>query len=776
MRILLVVHGFPPSAAGGTEIYTHDLAQALAATTSDEVFVLTREADAGRPEYSVRVEQRDQMSVRYINNTFRQCTSFEDSYANPPLLRVAASVISEIRPDVAHVQHLTCLSIGIPEVLARAGIPVVLTLNDYWMLCHRGQLLDLDGNRCDGPLDRGCARCVPAASLSGPTSFRIGRLLRSAPVPGADAAARFLRAAVESASVDESTRPAVVERVARMHDAARHVRLFLVPSQTIADRFASFGIEPDRLLRCTQGIDLTRFERVSRTASRTLRLGFAGSLIPSKAPHVLLEAAAMMSVESVIVDVIGSATPYHGDDRYLQALGPLLTQSFVRRTGPLPHDMMAEWFGTIDVLVVPSIWIENAPFVIREAFAARVPVLASDLGGMAEMVVHERNGLLFPPGDARALAAQLHRLRNEPDLIDRLRGHIVQPTSIQDDAIALRGMYERLTGTERRRSLATPASSPTHASAGYSCPVARRGRSISSIAAVVLNYNTPDQTWLAVRSLQTSFATPGRIIVVDNGSSDGSAAALRSSLGNVDVLETHRNLGFSGGCNVGIAAALARGAEQILLVNSDVVLAPDALGALFAAASRDRTAGVLAPLILARAEPGSIASGGISYSRWTGRMRHLAVGQSVAAVARGQVLELDAVSGCVMLIRRAVLETAGPLKEDYFFSFEDIELCFRARAAGFRTVCVTDAWAYHEGCRSIGGRSPRRVYFATRNHLKLATDVAPTTAPLRALRGGFILALNLAYVLVSPDAPLLPGLAALVRGTWHHLSGRYGPD
>jgi hypothetical protein len=68
------------------------------------------------------------------------------------------------------------------------------------------------------------------------------------------------------------------------------------------------------------------------------------------------------------------------------------------------------------------------------------------------------------------------------------------------------------------------------------------------------------------------------------------------------------------------------------------------------------------------------------------------------------------------------------------------------------------------------------VYFATRNHLKLAADAAPSAVPARILRGGFVVGLNLAYVAVSPDAPLIAGLAAVARGTWHHLIGRYGAD
>ena len=110
MRILLVVHGFPPAASGGTEVYVRDLAAALAASGGDDVMVFTRENDAHRSELSVRASADGRVRVTAVNNTFQSCESFEESYANPAIERVAGSVFDEWRPDIVHVQHLTCLS------------------------------------------------------------------------------------------------------------------------------------------------------------------------------------------------------------------------------------------------------------------------------------------------------------------------------------------------------------------------------------------------------------------------------------------------------------------------------------------------------------------------------------------------------------------------------------------------------------------------------------------------------------------------------------------
>jgi GT2 family glycosyltransferase/glycosyltransferase involved in cell wall biosynthesis len=759
MRILLIVHGFPPAASGGTEVYVHDLAAALAADSRDEVFVLTRQGNPALHEYAVTREQQTGVNVIRINNTFQACASFEESYTNPAIQRIAAGILDQVRPDVVHVQHLTCLSTGILAEAAGRDIPLLMTLNDFWMICHRGQLLDLQGQRCDGPFDGGCAGCLQPGLLASPAAYRAGRMARALPFRGAGLAVHGATRALERTTPAARMRKASAMRLARMREAAAHVDLFLAPSATIAKLFFRFGVPPTLLMRCEQGIDVAPFAEVQRTESPVLRAGFAGALIPSKAPHVLLEAAACLPAGSISLDLFGAPARYHGDGAYEERLAPLLGAPFVHRLGPIPHERMPAALSRIDVLVVPSIWLENAPFIIREAFAAGVPVVASALGGMAEMVGDNVDGLLFPAGDVESLAHRLRRLLEEPGLLQKLRAGIRTPMAITEDAANLRGIYERM----RRPAAAA------HARPGMS-------KSDDNVAAVVLNYRTPAQTWLAVRSLQASFRPPARVIVTDNGSADGSDAWLRLALEGVDVLQTGRNLGFSGGCNAGIRAALRERADFVLLMNSDVVLAPGALGALLDTARDHPGAGVIAPVLLSRDEPDRIASAGISFSARTGRMRHRGAGLPLSLLDAEPVTSVDAVSGCVMLVRRAVFESAGLFDEDYFFSFEDIDFCLRARAAGFDALCTSDALAYHEGGCSIGRRSPRRVYFATRNHLRLAGRMGQDGPAARVLRGGVVVGLNAAYVLLAPDAPLGAGLAAVVRGAWHHVLGRYGAD
>jgi GT2 family glycosyltransferase/glycosyltransferase involved in cell wall biosynthesis len=760
MRVLVVAHGFPPAAQGGSEIYANTHALALR-ECGDEVVVLTREQDPRRAEYEVRTEHRDGVRILWVNNTFRHVRTFEETYRNDIIGALANRVIDDFRPDVAHVHHLTCLSTTIVRSLADRKIPCFVTLHDYWLICHRGQLLDVDYHVCDGPEPSGCHACLGAAGGAGPAGFLGAAVLRGLERRLPVAPAGHLRSLAGRMATIVSS-PGAAEDQARkrlehMREVCADVTHFLAPSRHMRDRFVKFGVAPERITVAGYGFSHASFRGIERTRSTQLRIGFLGSLIVSKAPHVLLEAVGRLPRGAMSVDLFGAYSAYHGDDRYKQQLGPLLKQDGVKEHGAIAHDRVAEALASIDVLVVPSIWPENSPLVIQEAFLAGVPVLASRIGGIPEVVDDGRNGLLFQPGDADDLARALTRLLREPALLEALRADIPPVRTIEEDVRHARDLYRA-----HLRPRAAAVDSPMR------------------VAAVVLNYRTPDDTLLAVRSLLASRQPFEDIIVVDNDRR-GTTGAVREALGEAwpqtTYLHTGGNLGFSGGMNVGIREALARGAGRVLLVNSDVIVPPDCLGRLeqsFDAVSR---AGIAGPVVLARSEPDRVASLGMSYAPVSGRMRHPAFGTRFGERELPAVRAVDGVSGCLMLVKRQVFEAVGLLDEDYFFSFEDLDFCLRARRAGFATVLAGSAAVYHEGGRSIGANVPRRLYFAARNHLLLAWRNDPAAGRFASMwRGCSIVLLNLAHAVRTNGGSLPARLGAVARGTRDYLAGRFGAD
>jgi len=768
MRVLIVVHGFPPHAQGGSEIHAHDHARALRRHYGDEVVVLTREQDPTRPEYGLRWEFRDGLRIAWINNTFRSIASFEETYRNTELGTIAAGIIDDFRPHVAHVHHLTCLSTTIVSSLVERGVPLVVTLHDYWLICHRGQLLDSSYRACDGPEDGGCTSCLGAAGGAGRLGFAGAAAVRAAEhyVP----AARHLRRMGERALLAmaaSSGSDAQRKRVDHMLAIGAQVTEFVAPSRYLRDRFIRFGIDAGRIVQSSYGVDPGPFTDVRPTSSARLRIGFIGSLMISKAPHLLLEAAMLLPEDAVSVELWGAHVSYHGDDSYRKRLEPLLSAPNVHLHGPVPHEQVPATFASIDLLVVPSIWPENSPFVIHEAFLAGVPVVASRIGGIPELIEDGHNGLLFRPNDAADLAAALQRCLSDPALLQRLRSAQTPVRTLDDEVAWTRQRYE-----QHLANAPTPA---TH------------GR----LAAVVLNFRTPDATWLAVKSLIASDRPVDHVIVVDNGDLTGlhdwRIAGLPEGRA-VEYVATGRNLGFSGGMNVGIRQALAAGADRIVLVNSDVHVPPDCLGHLEQALRGVPTAGIAAPVLRSRSTPDRITSRGIDYTLATGRMRHRGAGTfapidrewTASEGDRGEAAAaltttVDAVSGCVMLVDRRVFEAIGLFDEAYFFGFEDLDLCLRATRAGFASLLVPSAVAYHGGGLSIGAESPKRLYFAARNHLRLAESAAAGGRGWHSrLRAPFIVLLNLAHALRAPGGSPIARVTAVLRGTRDYMTGRFG--
>ncbi len=186
-------------------------------------------------------------------------------------------------------------------------------------------------------------------------------------------------------------------------------------------------------------------------------------------------------------------------------------------------------------------------------------------------------------------------------------------------------------------------------------------------------------------------------------------------------------------------------------------------------------AGITGPVILSRAVPDRVGTLGLWYNRSTGRMRHRSFGAHVPSMTVAGNTLVDAVSGCAMFVRREVIEAIGLLDEEYFFSFEDLDWCFRARRAGFETVLAGDAIAYHEGGRSIGDGSPSRLYYAARNHLRFDLGLRFTFFVKRSPRSFSIVALNVAHAFRARGGSLPARLAAVARGTRDHFAGKYGP-
>jgi GT2 family glycosyltransferase len=212
---------------------------------------------------------------------------------------------------------------------------------------------------------------------------------------------------------------------------------------------------------------------------------------------------------------------------------------------------------------------------------------------------------------------------------------------------------------------------------------------------VVLNWNSRDMTKECIQSLLAMQGDSFKILVVDNGSRDGSVEYLRETFPQIDVIANGRNLGFAAGCNVGMKRAVAENFEYVLLVNNDTICDPGMLRELLKQADESRKVGIVSPKIFYFKPPDAIWWVGGRYSCWTGLAKHV----DLRAIDTGKYdvpRDLDWATGCVMLCSCDALRVAGVFDEQIFGNGEDVDLSLRLRKLGYVVRYAPAATVWHK--------------------------------------------------------------------------------
>jgi len=450
MKIVQVIHGFPPYNMAGSELYTYNLARELAKT--EEVYVFHRVADPDRDEYELSFTELDGIKICTINNTFKNCESFKQTYKNDIISAKFGEFLDEVRPDITHFGHLTCLSTTLVEEARKREVPVVFTLHDFWLFCQLGQLLKRDLSLCSGPKDSECARCL-APELANTVRMKkaVESMKRAIPRLGNNRIVQKIAGKIhrQYAKVvfrfQDDAKSQIQQRTVHIHEICSFVDVFIAPSNFLSRKFVEFGIPEDKIFCYDYGFDTALFDNFVKVESEKIRFGYIGTFIPSKGVHVLLAAFNGLPVDNVELRIHGKFLPFHpGYEDYPDYLKSLGRKDNTEWMGEYDNKDVAKILSEIDVLVVPSIWYENSPLTIHEAFMAGVPVITSNIGGMSELVQDEVNGLLFKVGDSRDLRRKMQMIIDKPQLVDELRKHINPVIPIEDHVVKLREIYRGL--------------------------------------------------------------------------------------------------------------------------------------------------------------------------------------------------------------------------------------------------------------------------------------------------------------------------------------------
>jgi GT2 family glycosyltransferase len=290
------------------------------------------------------------------------------------------------------------------------------------------------------------------------------------------------------------------------------------------------------------------------------------------------------------------------------------------------------------------------------------------------------------------------------------------------------------------------------------------------VTTIILNWNGIRDTLECLASVRNLDYPEVRIVVVDNGSTDGSPAVIRQKYPSVVLLENGENLGFTGGNNLGMRKALEMGTDYLWLLNNDTILERDTLRNLLGPLITSPEAGLASPVIHYHEKPEAVQFRG-SYIDWERkRIVKLEEGDPVPDPTDGKPVSLW---GTALLIKRAVVECVGYLNEKYFAYHEDEEYCMRAARAGYRCVVVPEARIFHKNSRSTGSNdAPMQVFLRSRNLYFLWMDSLKGME--RALHVRRYLAQIISHGGSLREKNLPESVDACLDGVWHALRGAGG--
>ena len=384
----------------GSEVYTDNLARELSKHT--EISIFTRIENPFENSYTYFDENGGSIRIRRINKPNRDY-SLKDKYLDETIDDAFLSYVKQVNPDIIHIDHLSHLSTNIVQIAKEEfDLPIIFTIHDFWLFCCRGQLIDPFKIICGGPSEENCFNCLK-------------NLLR-------DISLEDIR-----------------DYQDHMRNVINQIDLFLSPSMFLKRFFENNGVPDSKIIYSPYGFnkDAIKYKNKQYDSSSKINFGFLGRIIPEKGIDILLKAfCSSLGGNSKLL--------IFGDNGSVRNYLDWYANANVVFKGGFDNRDINQVLQQIDVLVVPSIWYENSPLVIQEAFLAGIPVITSNIGGMAELVKDGINGLTFEVGNIDDLRNKIQHIQNNPTILNEIKPSRNDVRSIEEDALNIHSLYQEL--------------------------------------------------------------------------------------------------------------------------------------------------------------------------------------------------------------------------------------------------------------------------------------------------------------------------------------------
>lgn len=458
MRILQINHQFPPVFATRLGVACWQLSTSLAATDEVSVFHIS-EVPKKTPR---RIERSFADGCKMFHGIDGGHYARVANRKNPILQRQFESVLEETQPQIVHFHNYLSLGDDLPTIAKRTGAKVVYTLHDYGLVCPNHLLLRTDGKICgksDGNFFQDC--CPVTIRAIGNITNKSGKApwIRSKLPPlsrwqvfanqQANPIVRtLLKTALKipraiygdpnSAAFDEK-RDFFFEHTKRIFN---DVDLFISPSEFLMDKYISCGLSRDKVHFVRYGMRPMDQQAHPAASDEKLRFGFIGAFHSHKGLDVLIEAFRGLGDRGNL-HIHGSCFGGPVAESYWNRITQNAPAGF-HFFGAYKNEDLEKILTTLDVVVVPSIWFENSPFTIQEAFQSGAPVITSNVGGMAELVRDGIDGMHFKVGDSNDLKRCMLKIIDNPSLLQQMRDNLPALPRLSEQAAIVRQKYQQL--------------------------------------------------------------------------------------------------------------------------------------------------------------------------------------------------------------------------------------------------------------------------------------------------------------------------------------------
>lgn len=449
-RILLCVHQFFPEFSAGTEVLVLSTAKAMRDAGYD-VRIITGALKEAPPytndSYDVQGFTVHRIWIPYIQGQFTADTILEEYY-NRNVTPEFDAILESFAPDIVHFFHFKNLTLSCLQCCLTKNIPTVFTPTDYWLTCRACQLLKPWGkSECVGP-ETHAGNCMKHLVINTNKRFivQLGKMMPSSVFP---LLSRCLSHLPFSRLAKYRRLPGDLKnRKSTITQYLSKIDLILPPTLSIEDLLLASHVPAVKIQPLKYAIEppVVMPDVIAREASRQRRftVGFIGTLAEHKGCHVLLNAIKSIDNDALDIWIYGNNEQYPD---YVKSLKSIAGQDErIHFLGTFPHDRIGDVMANLDVLVIPSIWRENAPLVLLNALASGTQVIASNVTGITEYLNNHDNVLLFPAGDSEELAKILEKALSPPitETNNTQQTPRVAGSSLQIYASSLDDAYTRL--------------------------------------------------------------------------------------------------------------------------------------------------------------------------------------------------------------------------------------------------------------------------------------------------------------------------------------------